>query len=226
MTTTRRIAVFALFVTGCGGRSLYLENDDSAEPAAGAPGSSSGGSAGDTSGGSGATSGGADRGGTAGDDAGGSQNRGGSDSGGTSSDTGGSSGSPATGGSAGSVDANCHPGLAVSGATCTMDCSGVPCGFADIGMRSCECTGGYYSGCHCPRPSDYLGAHIAPPCDTPDGRALPLRHEPCDEEWAQCIGNDPVEGSIPRGCACMKNPLNGDRLTWFCGSTNRWFLPE
>jgi hypothetical protein len=234
MTTPRRFAVFALFVAGCGGRSLYLENDDSAEPGAGAPGSSNGGSAGDTSGGgSGATSGGADRGGTGGDDAGGSQNLGGTDNGGTSPGnggtspgTGGSSGSRATGGSAGSVDANCHPGLAVSGATCTMDCSGVPCGFADIGLRSCECTGGYYSGCHCPRPPDYLGAHTAPPCDTPDGRALPLRHEPCDEEWAQCIGNDPVEGSIPRGCVCLENPLNGDSLTWFCGSTNRWFLPE
>ena len=228
MTTAHRILVLALFVAGCGGRSLYVESDDSAEPEAGAPGTSNGGSPGDTSGGgSGTTSGGADRGGTGNDDAGGSESRGGANNGGTSPDTGGSGGtSPATGGSAGSADANCYPGLAVSGATCTTDCSGVPCGFADIGMRSCECTGGYYSGCHCPRPPEYLGAHTAPPCDTPDGRALPLRHEPCSVEWAQCIGIDPVEGSIPRGCACLENPLNGDRLTWFCGSTNRWFSPE
>jgi hypothetical protein len=134
-------------------------------------------------------------------------------------------GTPATGGSAGSGDPNCYSGLAVSGAECTASCS-IPCGFADLGTRTCTCTGGYYSSCHCPRPAEYLGAGTAPPCDTPDGRALPLKNTPCDVEWEQCIGNDPVESTNPRGCACLANPLNEGRLMWFCGSTNRWFSPE
>jgi hypothetical protein len=208
------VAFSLLLFGGCGGRSVSLEGGEAPEPDAGSRGSSAGRASGGSSGeGPGGSSGGSPATGSGGN---GDGNQGG----------GSSAGAPTgTGGSPGSNDPNCYPGLAVSGAECSEDCS-VPCGLGELGTRTCTCTGGYYSSCHCPRPPGYLGAPTAPPCDTPDGRALPLRHEPCNVEWAQCIGSDPVEGSIPRGCACLKNPLNGDELTWFCGSTSRWFSPE
>ncbi len=125
------------------------------------------------------------------------------------------------------TDANCNSSDARSGAACTQDCL-VACGFQSMGLKTCSCASGSYSQCPCPRPPEYLGAETAPDCDTlgsPDGTAEALDDLPCTTEWAQCIGNDPVTGNTPRGCACMKHIVSG-MLQWFCGSTNRWFQPE
>ena len=206
MPPYHRIA-WAVLIVACGGRSYELaeapaDDDDSSS------GTATSGSSGNASGGN--SSGAA---GTAGDASGS-----GGGSAGTASGTGGAAGT-------GAGDPNCYPGLAQSGEACTMPCS-LPCGFADMGTRNCDCVGGYYLGCGCPRPPEYLGDRTAPGCPTPDGRALPLRGTPCDVEWQQCIGTDPTDSSIPRGCACLANELNAGELTWFCGSTNRWFFPE
>jgi len=144
--------------------------------------------------------------------------------GGTSS-SGGSSETGGTSGTSGYVDPNCYPPNARNGAECTQPCT-VTCGFGDLGTRTCECVGGQYSSCTCPRPPEYQGAPTAPYCTVADGSIYELKNTLCAIEWAQCIGTDPVEGEIPRGCVCMKNRLNGDALTWFCGSTSRWFRLE
>lgn len=223
-----RVAWLALAAVACGGRSYELAEapagDDSSS--GGTPSGSSGGASGGSSSSAGEAPDSGGSGGTSTSPTGGA-NSGGAGNG--ASDSGGSSGSGAndSGGSAGTGvgDPNCYPGLAQSGESCTVPCT-LPCGFADMGTRECDCVGGYYLGCGCPRPPEYLGDRTAPTCSTPDGRAIPLRGTPCMVEWAQCIGTDPVDGSIPRGCACLANELNDGALTWFCGSTNRWFFPE
>lgn len=121
-------------------------------------------------------------------------------------------------------DPNCNSSFAETGATCTQSCY-VSCGFQRLGMKTCTCTSGTYSQCPCPRPEGYLGAPTAPRCTLGDGNTAALVGLPCMTEWEQCIGSDVVTGNTPRGCACLKNPLNGE-LRWYCGSTNRWFRPE
>jgi hypothetical protein len=123
-------------------------------------------------------------------------------------------------------DLNCNSSRARSGESCTTDCL-VPCGYQTMGLKTCSCAQGTYSQCPCPKPDEYLGAPTAPDCstmDSPDGSADALDDLPCTVEWAQCIGNDRVDGNTPRGCACMKHIVTGN-LQWFCGSTNRWFIP-
>lgn len=123
------------------------------------------------------------------------------------------------------VDPNCYRPNARNGEDCTQACT-VPCGFGDIGTRTCECVAGKYASCRCPRPLEYQGGPTAPYCAVDGGSIYSLKDRPCSVEWEQCIGTDAVDGEIPRGCACMKNHLNGDQLTWFCGSTSRWFRLE
>ena len=94
-----------------------------------------------------------------------------------------------------------------------------------MGTRACDCVSGVYVSCSCPRPWNYQGRTTAPPCPTADGRTHWLDNTACNEEWAQCIGSDPVSGVNPRGCVCLTDPVNG-KLEWTCGSTNRWFVPE
>lgn len=144
--------------------------------------------------------------------------------GGTSSTTGGSGGTESsTAGttSTGGLDPNCNTTYAKSGATCTMDCE-IECGFDGMGTKTCTCMGGVYTMCPCPKPAEYLGAATAPYCPG-DGMTTALKDMPCEVEWDQCIGKDAVSGSTPKGCVCMKDAANGDALTWFCGSTNKWF---
>jgi hypothetical protein len=121
----------------------------------------------------------------------------------------------------GGLDANCNTTYAKSGATCTMDCV-IGCGFEGMGTKTCTCMGGVYTMCPCPKPAEYLGAATAPYCPG-DGMTVALDDMPCEAEWDQCIGKDAVSGTTPRGCVCMKDADNADALTWFCGSTNKWF---
>ena len=107
---------------------------------------------------------------------------------------------------------------------CTMPCV-TTCGYYDMGTRSCDCASGVFVSCHCPRPLFYQGGTTAPACATPDGRTHWIDNTACGQEWAECIGSDPVSGTNPRGCLCLTDPVNG-RLEWTCGSTNKWFLPE
>lgn len=119
---------------------------------------------------------------------------------------------------------NCTPGNAKGGMACTAPCL-TTCGFYGLGTRACDCVSGVFVSCHCPRPWDYQGRTTAPACDTPDGRTHWIDNTACSEEWAQCIGTDPVSGTNPRGCVCLTDPVNG-QLEWTCGSTNKWFLAE
>jgi hypothetical protein len=123
-----------------------------------------------------------------------------------------------------SPDANCTPSNAKGGMACTVPCA-TTCGYYDMGTKSCDCVNGVFVSCHCPRPWNYQGRTTAPPCNTVDGRTHWIDNNPCTEEWAQCIGSDPVSGVNPRGCVCLTDPVNG-KLEWTCGSTNRWFVPE
>ena len=136
---------------------------------------------------------------------------------GTAGTDSGTAGTPPTGG----LDANCNTTYAKTGATCTMDCQ-IECGFNGMGTKTCTCMGGVYTMCPCPVPAEYGGAATAPYC-AGDGMTVALDDMPCEVEWDQCIGKDVVSGSTPKGCVCMKDPANSDALTWFCGSTNKWF---
>jgi hypothetical protein len=95
-------------------------------------------------------------------------------------------------------------------------------------VKYCPCESGVYIECRCPRPDWYKGAFEAPYCDkyTIDGKGIsdPLDGDPCPEEWAQCIGRDPVDGYTPRGCACFET--TDGTLEWDCRSTEKWFYPE
>lgn len=96
-------------------------------------------------------------------------------------------------------------------------------------QKYCVCQGGAYIECRCPRPDWYVGETFAPYCDslTPDGSGLATSLEdlPCEREFDQCVGRDPVEGYTPRGCVCLDRRNNG-ALIWVCGSTEKWFAPE
>jgi hypothetical protein len=51
-----------------------------------------------------------------------------------------------------------------------------------------------------------------------------LDEGPCDEEWQLCVSRDyNPTGTSPRGCVCK---MDGGRLTWQCGPTNRWWRAE
>ena len=121
-------------------------------------------------------------------------------------------------------DANCTSDHAKGGMACSTPCV-TTCGFYDLGTKGCDCVNGVFVSCHCPRPWDYQGAPTAPTCNTTDGRTHWIDNTPCTQEWAQCIGTDPVSGTNPRGCVCLTDPVNG-KLEWTCGSTNKWFLHE
>jgi hypothetical protein len=121
-------------------------------------------------------------------------------------------------------DVNCTSDHAKGGMACSMPCV-TTCGFYDLGTKGCDCVSGVFVSCHCPRPWDYQGAPTAPTCNTTDGRTHWIDNTPCTDEWAQCIGTDPVSGTNPRGCVCLTDPVNG-KLEWTCGSTNKWFLHE
>jgi hypothetical protein len=122
------------------------------------------------------------------------------------------------------VDVNCTSDHAKGGMACSVPCV-TTCGFYDLGTRSCDCVNGVFVSCHCPRPSSYQGSTSAPECNTPDGRTHWIDNTACTNEWAECVGTDPVSGSNPRGCVCLTDPVNG-KLEWTCGSTNQWFLHE
>ena len=115
------------------------------------------------------------------------------------------------------------------GQPCSELCS-VPCGFLEMGTKTCTCLSGIYDNCSCPRPDAYQGAPYGPSCTafTKDGSGLTseLEDKPCTTEWQQCIGEDPVTTVTPQGCACLSNPALGGALTWICQSTNQWFVPE
>jgi hypothetical protein len=119
---------------------------------------------------------------------------------------------------------NCTPNNAKGGMACTEPCV-TTCGYYDMGTKACDCVSGVFVSCHCPRPWNYQGHTTAPPCSTSDGRTHWIDNTACVEEWAQCIGSDPVSGTNPRGCVCLTDPVSG-KLEWTCGSTNKWFLPE
>jgi len=121
-------------------------------------------------------------------------------------------------------DTNCTSDHAKGGMACSMPCV-TTCGFYDLGTKGCDCVSGVFVSCQCPRPWDYQGAPSAPTCNTTDGRTHWIDNTPCTNEWAQCIGTDPVSGTNPRGCVCLTDPVNGER-EWTCGSTNKWFLHE
>jgi hypothetical protein len=121
-------------------------------------------------------------------------------------------------------DVNCSSDHAKGGMACTMPCV-TTCGYYDMGTKACDCVNGVFVSCHCPRPWNYQGRTTAPACNTADGRTHWIDNTPCTEEWAQCIGTDPVAGTNPRGCVCLTDPVNG-KLEWTCGSTNKWFLAE
>lgn len=123
-----------------------------------------------------------------------------------------------------SPDVNCSSDHAKGGMACTMPCL-TTCGFYDLGTKDCDCVSGVFVSCHCPRPWNYQGNPTAPTCNTSDGRTHWLDNTPCTDQWAQCIGTDPVSGTNPRGCVCLTDPVNG-KLEWTCGSTNKWFLHE
>jgi hypothetical protein len=92
-----------------------------------------------------------------------------------------------------------------------------------MGTKHCTCYDGTYVDCSCPRPAEYLGAPTAPRCANGNGHTASIKGTACSVEWEQCIALDPVTGVTPRGCVCLPNELGGNLLTWFCGSTNRWF---
>lgn len=124
-------------------------------------------------------------------------------------------------------DPSCTSSNAKTGATCARDCQ-IGCGFQSMGTKLCTCAGGSYSQCPCPRPATFAAPEEAPLCTaygSPDGLTTPLKGAPCDQEWAACIGTDPVTGTTPQGCACLRHELEGT-LEWFCGSTNKWFKLE
>jgi hypothetical protein len=109
---------------------------------------------------------------------------------------------------------------------CTVDCA-IPCGFGGLGLKYCSCANGAYWQCPCTAPVNWQGATTAPCCSdfgSADGQTVSLDKTPCDTEWAQCIGTDPNTGT-PRGCACIRG-ASGGALSWRCGSTNHWFMPE
>jgi hypothetical protein len=167
----------------------------------------------------------------------GNTSSGGGDNGGTSSNAG-SNSSSGTGNTSGGLDPgggvvepepdpgnpNCTPNNAKGGQACTAPCV-TTCGFHGMGTKGCDCVSGVFVSCHCPRPWNYQGATTAPPCATTDGRTHWIDNTACSEEWAQCIGSDPVSGTNPRGCVCLTDPVNG-QLEWTCGSTNKWFLSQ
>ena len=119
---------------------------------------------------------------------------------------------------------NCTPSNARGGQACFAPCL-TTCGFHGMGTKGCDCVSGVFVSCHCPRPWNYQGATTAPPCATTDGRTHWIDNTACTDEWAQCIGSDPVSGTNPRGCVCLTDPVSG-KLEWTCGSTNKWFLSE
>jgi hypothetical protein len=136
---------------------------------------------------------------------------------GTANNIGGSAGSPSC---AMGID-NCTSALVKTGAACVCDCV-IGCGFQARGTKHCVCQGGLYTSCVCVKPPDYMGAPTAPYCDTPDGTTLALKKMPCAREWDECIGKDPVSGTTPQGCACLRDETTA-QLMWACGSTNNWF---
>jgi hypothetical protein len=92
-----------------------------------------------------------------------------------------------------------------------------------MGIKSCSCgADGVYVSCACPRPAGYLGAATAPFCGAAGGMTAAIKNTPCSTEWAECIGTDAVTGTVPQGCACLRNPTT-NALQWYCGSTNKWF---
>lgn len=120
-------------------------------------------------------------------------------------------------------DSNCNSTNAETGAACTVDCQ-LGCGFQEMGTKTCSCVNGVYEECPCPRPAAFQGAAHAPFCrdaGSADGLAATLKGTACTMEWDICIGEEAV-ASTPQGCACLTNEISGG-LTWFCGSTNKWF---
>jgi hypothetical protein len=124
-------------------------------------------------------------------------------------------------------DPSCDSSHAKTGATCARDCQ-IGCGFAAMGTKQCTCSDGTYSECPCPRPDAFDAPYEVPLCTaygSPEGLTKSLVDSPCTTEWVGCIGMDPVAGTTPQGCVCMQR-AGDDALTWFCGSTNKWFRLE
>jgi hypothetical protein len=124
-------------------------------------------------------------------------------------------------------DESCTTTYAKTGAECSRDCQ-IGCGFQSLGTKYCSCSEGKYSQCPCPRPDTLMAPAEAPLCATygaEDGLTTGLKSRPCDEEWAACVGQDPVTGTTPQGCVCMQHEVT-HALLWVCGSTNKWFKME
>jgi hypothetical protein len=127
-----------------------------------------------------------------------------------------------------STDPNCNTTGAKNGYACTQDCilwgqpKGQGCGLNGLGTKVCMCRSGIFWECPCFRPPNWGGAPTAPLCPTVNARGT-LSGQLCTKEWDECITSDPVTGTTPYGCACLKDLANPNRFMWFCGSTSSWF---
>jgi len=187
-----------------------------------APGCSSAGGGDDATGGSPAT------GGTPTSTAtGGSTTTGGTGSGGSSGTTGGMAST--TGGSSGAMMceaiASVAPCSGIStGKSCPMEglnCPGLPCGVADVGRRTCDCTGGIWSCETCVFPMDFATCPIMEP------PAAPL-------EACAAGTSDTVSCSSTKGQRCMNGaevcicwPDDEGAVAWDCDKPPMfWSLTE
>jgi hypothetical protein len=135
----------------------------------------------------------------------------------------GTSGSSSTGTGGAAPEVNCNSTNAKTGATCGVDCA-IHCGFNQLGDKLCTCSGGFYTACPCSPPVGWQGAPTAPACEgTSTATAASLKGTACTTAYQECIGNDPITGTTPQGCACLDDPTNPGSLLWACGSTNKWF---
>jgi hypothetical protein len=121
------------------------------------------------------------------------------------------------------TDENCSTSNSSTGAACTQNCY-VECGFDGMGLKTCNCLGGVYESCPCPRPAEYGGDGSAAFCTQGQGLVADYDDLPCTTEWEQCVARDAVTGT-PRGCVCKTSSETG-MMQWFCGSTNNWFALE